>query len=70
VSDVLVLAVIGISTSRCSVSQEWVVAEGRIRLTHLMFAACGVWTVTLPPYPTDAGAPWMTGRARVMYDGL
>jgi hypothetical protein len=30
------------STSRCSVSQEWVVALGLTKLAHLMFEAWGV----------------------------
>lgn len=33
------------STSRCSVSQEWVVALGLTKLAHLMFEAWGVLIV-------------------------
>lgn len=56
VTEVLVLELIGTSTSRWSVSQPWVVAIGLIRLTHLMFAAWGVEIVIVPPYDTVEGA--------------
>lgn len=56
VREVLVLEPIGTSTSLWSVSREWVVAMGLIKLIHLMLVAWGVPIVIVPPYLTVEGA--------------
>ncbi len=70
VREVLVLEAIGTSTSRWSVSRQWVVAIGLIRLTHLILLAWGVLIVIVPPYDTVWGTLVITGRLCDMYGGL
>src|SRR5258705_11439690 len=58
------------STSRCSLSYECVVAIGRTRLIHLMSLASGTCSVNEAPRFTTPGACSMQGRGpRNRYGG-
>src|SRR5215213_10183462 len=63
--------VISRSTSRCSLSKEWVVVPLRIRDAHLMAGACGVVIVIVSPYEPWTGAEVIWGWGpRNRYGGL
>ena len=53
---------IGASTSRWLLSNEWVVTPLRTRLTQRICAACAVVIVMSSPYPHSSGAASTVGR--------
>lgn len=50
------------STSRCSMSEEWVVAPGRIKEIDTSGRSASTVPATVPPYPAAVDDSVSTGR--------